>query len=141
MRTRASSVIAITIVLAGCGGSLPRPPVAEHPRDSYVEVPYPPPAALAETLPARPTEGEIVWLDGDWTFRGKSYGWRRGGWFVQPPGARYARSKILYLDDGRLMFAPSAWYDARGQLLPRQRPVRPAATPPNQLTPEFQTGR
>ena len=60
----------LTTFLFGCGGSLPPPDSIEHPRDSYVEVPYPPPAALAETVPTRPDAGGLVWLDGDWNFRG-----------------------------------------------------------------------
>jgi hypothetical protein len=82
-----------------------------------------------------------VWVDGDWTFRGKLYAWRRGGWFNAPPDASYAPSQIVYLTDGRIMFAPATWYDARGQALPRPEPLVPAATPPNSLTSEFQTGR
>lgn len=121
---------------------MPTPAAIEHPRESYVEVPYPPPAALAETVPERPEiPNNVVWLDGDWTFRGKTYAWRRGGWFPAPPGGRYAPSKTLYLTDGRLMFAPGAWYDAQHQILPRVRATRPAATPPNEVTSEFQTGR
>lgn len=136
---RASSIAAI--VLAACGGSLNGPTLVEHKRDSFVEVPYPPPAALAETVVPRPAQGGLVWLDGDWSFRGKSYAWRRGGWFVPPAGARYAVSRIDYLTDGRLMFAPGAWYGVRGEMLPRVRPVQPAATPSNAVTSEFLTGR
>lgn len=129
------------VLVAGCGSSLTRPALVEHPSDSYVEVPYPPPAALAETVPERPDLPNLVWLDGDWTFRGRTYAWRRGGWFTAPAGARYAPSKLLYLTDGRLLFAPGAWYDAQHQILPRIRPARPATTPPNEVTSESQTGR
>jgi hypothetical protein len=131
----------MAILLAACAGSLNGPTIVEHPRESYIEVPYPPPAALAETVPPRPDMANLVWVDGDWTFRGKSYAWRRGGWFVPPPGASYAPSKISYRRDGRLLFAPSAWYDPQRQVLPRQRAATPAQTPPNEVTSETQTGR
>lgn len=139
LASRAS--LAWGLVLFACGGSLNGPTLVEHARDSYIEVPYPPPAALAETVPPRPETGDLVWLDGDWSFRGRSYAWRRGGWFVVPVGARYAPSRLEYLRDGRLMFAPGAWYDARRQILPRLRAAQPAAAPPNEVTSEFQTGR
>jgi hypothetical protein len=130
------------LVLVACGtASLPSPALIEHPRDSYIEVPYPPPAALAEIVTPPPPVGDLVWLDGDWTFRGKSYAWRRGGWFSAPTGARYAPSKVLYVAGGSLMFAPGTWYDSQGQALPRQRPVRAAATPPNDVTSEALVGR
>lgn len=135
-----ASCLAITFLL-GCGGSLPGPTLVEHSRDSYVEVPYPPPAALAETVPPKPAGDAIVWLDGDWSFRGRNYAWRRGGWFSAPAGARYAHSNILYLADGRLLFAPAAWYDVHGQVLPRLRALAPATTPPNEITSETQTAR
>jgi hypothetical protein len=136
-----SAASLLTLLLSGCGGSLPPPDGVEHPRDSYVEVPYPPPAALAETVPRRPDASGLVWLDGDWNFRGRTYAWRRGGWFLPPSGARYAPSKTVYATDGRVLFAPAAWYDAHGQVLPRQRPLRPATTPPNEVTSETQTAR
>jgi hypothetical protein len=140
VRTVRASWLVLPFV-SGCGGSLNGPVLVEHPRDSYIEVPYPPPAALAETVPDRPEIPNLVWLDGDWTFRGKAYAWRRGGWFIAPAGARYAPSKISYLNDGRLLFAPAAWYDARYQILPRMRAASPAQTPPNEVTSELQTAR
>jgi hypothetical protein len=82
-----------------------------------------------------------VWIDGDWTFRGKSYTWQRGGWVVPPPNASYARSSIVYTPDGRVLFAPATWYGPDHTPLDRQRPVVQAATPPNEYTSETQTGR
>lgn len=136
----AARVLALWLVPA-CGGSLPAPEIAEHPRESYVDVPYPPPAALAEIVPPRPQNADVVWLDGDWTFRGSAFAWRRGGWFADVPGSRYAPSRVVYLPDGRLRFAPGTWYDERGQTLTRPRPLEPANSPPNEVTSEFQTGR
>jgi hypothetical protein len=129
------------VASGACGSSLPAPTLAEHARETYVEVPYPPPAALAETVPPRPRVENVVWLDGDWRFRGKSYAWRRGGWVVPPSDARYAPSREVYLPDGRLIFAPGTWYDAQHRALPPPPMLVPATTPPNAVTPEFQTGR
>lgn len=131
----------IAVMLVACGSSLPAPEHAEHPAESYNEVPYPPTASLAEIIPARPNCANCVWVDGDWVFRGKIYAWQRGGWFVPPPGARYASSRIVYTPGGRILFAPGTWYDRQGQTLPRLQAIRPATTPPNDVTSEFQTGR
>ena len=120
---------------------MPRPAVIEHPSESYVGVPYPPSASLAETVPARPKGKNIVWIDGDWVYRGKFYAWQRGGWFEAPEGGQYAPSRILYLEGGRLMFAPGTWYDENREPLPRLRALVPASTPANEVTSEFQTGR
>lgn len=126
---------------SACGGSLPEPARIEHPADSYEEVPYPPPAALAETVPPRPNADDLVWLEGDWVFRGRSYAWVRGGWVVAPKNARYAISKVLYTSDGRVLFAKASWYDTQGQKLERVRPLAPATTPINEYTAETQTAR
>ncbi|MFZ5893557.1 MAG: hypothetical protein ACOY0T_21020 [Myxococcota bacterium] len=131
----------LSAVCVACGGSLPEPAKAQHPSEAFDEVPYPPPAALAETLPPRPNRSGLVWLEGDWVFRGSTYAWVRGGWTVAPPNARYAVSKVVYASDGRILFAPASWYDAQGQKLERVRPIAPAATPPNEYTAETQTAR
>ncbi|HET9954306.1 MAG TPA: YXWGXW repeat-containing protein [Polyangiaceae bacterium] len=125
----------------GCGSSLPTPPSTQHPRGAFTAVPYPPPAALAETLVPRPERADVVWIDGGWIFRGRSYAWQRGGWVVPPEGGRFALSKVVFARDGRILYAPSAWYDQEGTQLDRIRPFAPAATPPNEYTAETQTSR
>lgn len=124
---------------AGCGASLPSPPLTEHPLLAYVEVPYPPPAALAETVPERPDGA--VWVDGEWVFHGQSFVWRRGGWVVPPPASRFAPWRSWYRRDGRLMLASGAWYDEKRERIRRPEPRAPAVTPPNEVTSESQTGR
>jgi hypothetical protein len=136
MRLSCSALLA-----AACAGSLPAPPLARHPHASFEEVPYPPPAALAETIPKRPDRGDVVWIDGGWTFRGRTFSWQRGGWVVPPAGASYAPSSIVYGTDGRVLFAPGTWYGKDSTPLERVRPVAPAVTPPNEYTSETQTGR
>lgn len=120
--------------------SLPLPESAEHRAEDFQQVPYPPPAALAETVPEPPL-GERVWIDGEWAFRGKTYVWQRGGWIAPPSGARYAPWQFLLTPDGRLLYAPGTWYDSAGRRLERLEPVVPANTPPNAFTPERATAR
>lgn len=121
--------------------TLPTPESATHPADAFIDVPYPPPAALAEVVPRAPDGVGAVWVDGDWNYRGKSYLWRRGGWFSVRSGMRYAPSVIRYETDGRVLFAASAWYDEKGQVAAQPNRVVPARTPPNEVTNEFMTGR
>jgi hypothetical protein len=128
-------------VLNACAGRLPQPPRIRHPDSAYIDVPYAPPAALSETVLPRPTRADVVWVDGDWVFRGNSYAWRRGGWVVAAPRTSYARSEVAYALDGRVRFAPPTWYDAQGTPLDRVRPVVPAGTPANEYTAESQTSR
>lgn len=130
-----------TLCFLGCGSSLPAPAAAEHPLSAYVEVPYPPPAALAETVPPRPDQRGVVWIDGEWRYHGDSYVWRRGGWVTPPPGSRFAPWRAWYRRDGRLMLAPGTWYDAQHRRLRGREPVAPAETPANEVTSESQTGR
>jgi hypothetical protein len=124
----------------GCGDSLPRPKFIEQPSDAFEAVPYPPPAALSELVPERPSGKSLVWIDGSWVWRGHYYVWQRGGWTESPTDIGFAEWKLRYTDDGRLEYAPSAWRDATGKRK-REPIVKPAVSPPNEVTAEFQTGR
>jgi hypothetical protein len=137
----ASRAPLLLLFVAGCSSSLPAPQAGQHPLDAYVEVPYPPPAALAETVPPQPASAGAVWLDGEWVAHGDAYVWRRGGWVMPPPQARFAPWRVWYRRDGRLMMARGTWYDAKGERLRPPTPVAPATTPPNEVTSEYQTGR
>lgn len=133
--------IALGLSLVACGSALPQAPMTAHPLSAYVEVPYPPPAALAETVPSKPDRDDVVWLDGEWRYRGRSFVWRRGGWVVPPPTGHFAPWQSWYRRDGRLMLAPGTWYDSQHQRLRWQEPIEPATTPSNDITSERQTGR
>lgn len=117
------------------------PPQAAHPLEAYTEVPYPPPAALVETVPAPPEVDGVVWLDGHWIWRGRYYVWQRGGWVVPPEKAAYATWQSVLAEDGRIIFAPGSWYDADYRPLPRPRLLVVARTPPNQTTVETEAAR
>jgi hypothetical protein len=128
-------------LLAGCAGSLPEPSTTRHSTEAFQPVPYPPPAALAETVPPRPRRGDPVWIDGEWVFHGRSFVWQRGGWVEPPKDALFAPGQEKYELDGRLLLAPGTWYGPSGNSLPRPEVMVPATTPPNEVTAESQTGR
>ena len=133
-------VMALSVTLCSCGFSVPGPPLVAHPKSAFVEVPYPPPAALVEAVP--PSSGPpLVWLDGYWAWQGQSYTWVRGGWVFVSAGESFAPWQLMYTRNGLLMFAPGAWY-ATGGVRIRSPEIRiPAFIPPNETTPEFQTAR
>ena len=139
---RSTALAALLVIsVPACAGSLPSPATTEHPLAAFVEVPYPPPAALAETVPEAPERGGVVWLDGEWIYRGRAFAWRRGGWVVPPPSGRFAPWQSWYRRDGRLMLARGTWYNAKRERLRWIEPLVPAETPANEVTSEFQTGR
>jgi hypothetical protein len=133
--------LTLALLVLGCSSRLPAPEHVRHAREAFVPVPYPPPAALAETVPRRPESGDPVWVDGEWAFHGRMYVWQRGGWVRPPPGARFAPWRALYRRNGRLLLAPGTWYDGSGNALPRPEVIAPATTPPNEITTETQSGR
>jgi hypothetical protein len=135
-----SRTLVLAFSLLGCGSSLPAPQAAQHPLAAYIEVPYPPPAALAETVPERPSQAGAVWIDGEWAYHGQAFVWLRGGWVVPPPRSSFAAWRSWYRRDGRLMMAPGTWY-VKEQRVRRPEPIAPATTPPNEVTSELQTGR
>jgi hypothetical protein len=133
------AVLPCALALA-CSGSLPLPSQTVAHDDAFLDVPYPPPAALSELVPESPAN-DAVWVDGGWVWRGRYYVWDRGGWLRAPAGLRFVPWRLRYRPNGQAQFAKSHWVDARGE---RARPppfLRPAATPPNEVTAEFQTGR
>jgi len=128
------------VSLVACGDSLPRPKTVLPPEDSYEIVPYPPPAALSELVPDEPDGKDVVWVDGSWVFRGNYYVWQRGGWVEKPKDAAFAEWRVRYTPDGRVEYAPSSWRDPAGKRM-RAPILKPATSPPNEVTAEFQTGR
>ncbi len=130
----------LSLVLGACGSSLPGPPLVSQPADAYVEVPYPPPAAMVEVVPPSPSSA-LTWLDGFWTWNGQFYVWMRGGWVLVPAGGSFASWQSYYTKDGLLMFATGAWYSANKIRIRPPAIQLSAYAPPNESTAEFQTAR
>lgn len=131
----------IHLVALACSSSLPTPPETAHPLRAYVEVPYPPPAALVEVVPEPPENADAVWLDGHWVWRGRYYVWQRGGWIVPPENAAYATWQSVLAKDGRIVFAPGTWYGPDRRPLPPPELLSVAKSPPNQATVETEAAR
>jgi hypothetical protein len=128
------------LCLAACSGSLPLPSQADPHDDAFLNVPYPPPAALSELVPEPPAR-DAVWTDGSWVWRGSYYVWDRGGWVRPAEGLRFSPWRLRYSTGGQAQFARSHWVNERGERTRGPIVERPAATPPNEVTAEFQTGR
>lgn len=96
-----------------CGSQLRSPP-----RDAHVGVlppiyvDYPPPPAVAESIPRDPG-GACVWLDGHWDWLGRRWEWAPGGWVTPPEGCFYAAPFINWeptAGASRLTYTPAHWY-------------------------------
>lgn len=105
-------VLAATVV--ACTGKLPHPPYSAQPSSALAEVPYPPPPAHVESIPARPTDESAVWIDGEWAWRGSKWSWKPGRWLVPPPNATFSPWTTVHGEDGTCYFAAGAWRDAQG---------------------------
>lgn len=105
---------------ASCGGvpSLPRPVFAAHTSSDLFVIPAPPPPAKVEIVPDRPSAKGAVWIDGEWTFRGRRPRWRRGRWVVPTQGTRFAPWTSVRGPDGKLWYAHGKWVDGAGVELP-----------------------
>ena len=130
----------LSLASAGCSSALPLPLAAEHPERAYVEVPYPPPAALVEVVPESPAD-DAVWVDGHWVWRGRYYVWQRGGWLKPPEQLAYATWQTYLSKDGRLLFAAGTWYDSERRPRPAPDLLVVARTPPNEVTVETEAAR
>jgi hypothetical protein len=111
---------AVFALFAACSSSLPTPKTGPHPPKitSYIEVPFPPPAAHVEVVPSKPRDG-AVWMDGEWDWEGKNWVWETGGW-IMPPGNAYLAPWITYRQgNGKLLFAPGSWLTNDGKVMPK----------------------
>jgi len=85
-----------------CADRLPKPEIGPHVGESPVLVPYPPPPARVEVVPARPSKKD-VWIDGEWVWQGRRWVWQRGGWQVPPANTYYAPPVLVRQPDGTLV--------------------------------------
>ena len=112
------AIVAIPLVVAGsvfaaCSKNIPHPPYTGQPTGALVEVDYPPPPARVEFVTDKPSD-DAVWLNGEWMWTGRRWGWKPGGWVIPPQGVKYARLTLVRRNDGRLFAAPGTWRDADG---------------------------
>jgi hypothetical protein len=107
-------------LLVQCGSPLPQPRIGEHPQGAtdFVEVPYPPPPARVEIVPAQPSPA-AVWVDGEWAYRNKRWVWEPGGWVLPPANGYFAPWMTRRTSDGRLYFVAGRWHAADGKPLPK----------------------
>jgi hypothetical protein len=110
-------VTVAVLLLAACGSSLPEPTPASHPRTAYELVQFPPPPARVELIPDRPRAG-AVWIDGEWIWGGRRWGWQPGRWVMPIPGVGFARWCAARQADGSLFVAKGAFRNARGEEVP-----------------------
>jgi hypothetical protein len=110
-----------------CSSRLPHPSYAPHPTSALAEVPFPPPPARPEVVPDMPKD-DAVWIDGEWSWRGRRWAWRAGRWVEPPAGATFSPWTSVRRGDGVLFFAPGAWRDAKGETLEAPKPLAVAGT-------------
>jgi hypothetical protein len=113
----ALAALAAGLVAACAPGHPPGPPHAANVTSNYNEVPYPPPPARIELIPARPDD-HALWTDGEWRYRGRRWRWVRGSWSDVPPGAKFAHWASTIRADGAFLYAPGQWFDASGKAMP-----------------------
>lgn len=108
-----AALLAALAAGAGCGNPrIPVPPSGPHAADgSLLVVPFPPPAARAEIVPAPPAEmTNAVWVDGEWQWKGRRWVWQRGQWESMQSNAYYAPSTVITLSDGSIGWFGGRWY-------------------------------
>ncbi|NUP05226.1 MAG: BcpO-related WXXGXW repeat protein [Polyangiaceae bacterium] len=101
---------------AGCSAGLPAPPTGPVQKRDMIEVPYPPPPARVEDVPAPKRVGD-VWIDGQWDWDGRRWRWQAGAWVSPPPNAYFTPWTTERRDNGRLYFARAAWHHRDGRVL------------------------
>ena len=115
-RISAAALAGALALLPACSSSLPRPPGGVIPSTETIEVPYPPPPARVETIPAKKTTGQ-VWLDGQWEWDGKAWKWHDGAWATPPANAYFTPWTTKRRADGQLLFTRAEWRDKAGHPL------------------------
>jgi hypothetical protein len=114
-------------VACGCGGSkFPAPAYSPQPSSALVAVPTEPPPARTERIPPRPP-GDVVWIDGEWSWRRRRWAWTPGRWVAPPAGVTYSPWCTVRAADGALYFAPAVWRDAKGAVVASPPAVASAA--------------
>ncbi len=111
--------------LAACGASQAEAPRGAHPPNDAVSVPFPPPPAKVEEVPAQPNPA-CVWVDGYWEFTDR-WEWQPGEWVIPQAHCRLAPVE-LRRQAGLLLHARPRWYPDNVTLLgPQSACPRPPA--------------
>jgi YXWGXW repeat-containing protein len=128
LRTTAGARAASTaLLLVACSGHLPHPPYAAQTTAALVEAPFPPPPPHPELVPRQPGPTS-VWIDGEWTWRGRKWAWKAGRWVVPPPGAVFCPWTAVRNAAGTLFFAAGTWRDAQGNMIAEPLPLAVGTT-------------
>ena len=110
-RALAMPVLALITWMVGCGyARLPHPPYIRQTPDAWVEIPYPPPPARVEFVPDKPRDA-AVWVDGEWTWHGRRWGWRPGRWVIPASGTAFSPRALIRNAEGTLFIAEGRWRD------------------------------
>ena len=102
------------LLALGCGSRQAEAPRGAHPPNDAVVVPYPPPPAKVEEIPAQPAPA-CVWADGYWDFTDR-WEWQAGEWVVPAAHCRLAPVE-LRRQQGQLWYARPRWYPNNVSLL------------------------
>lgn len=109
-------LLAVIGALLGCGSTaIPRPPYSPQTTSALVPITHEPPPARVENAPPRPlATAQVVWIDGEWSWKRRRWIWTPGRWVSPPAGATYSPWVTVRAPDGNLFFAPAQWHDAKG---------------------------
>lgn len=116
-------LVALIALACGCASRLPQPETTTHPSGAFVPVPFPPPPARPEFVPAQPSPA-AVWIDGEWRWRRTRWAWVYGRWVEPPGGARFAPWSWHRDAGGQLHYAPGTWRDERGAAIDYPPPIK-----------------
>lgn len=105
-------LVVVAVALAGCAPRVPLAPTGTHEGDIPELVPYPPPPARVEMIPAQP-DADAVWMDGTWIWTGARYEWSPGRWQRPTPGAYHAPASTVRRRNGKLVYFPGVWHARR----------------------------
>ena len=114
MSTTGRQIAAVAVLALGCSATpLAVPPSGPHIDEEPVVVPYPPPPARVEIIPAPPARlTDPVWIDGEWEWHARRWVWNGGHWEAARPNAYRAPPTTVALSDGTLAYFPGAWHAA-----------------------------
>jgi hypothetical protein len=124
-RVGVARVLLLASLALACSAGQAEAPRGAHPANDAVSVPYPPPPAKVEEVPAQP-QPSCVWTDGYWEFTDR-WEWQPGEWVVPQPHCRLAPVE-LRRERGELWHARPRWYPDNVTLLgPQSACPRPPA--------------